>query len=60
MKIKELRESKGLTQEALADKLGTKRSTVAMWETGKALPRAEMLKALSAELDCTIDDLLAC
>lgn len=33
--IKKLRIEKDLTQEELAQMLGTSKSTIAMWETGK-------------------------
>ena len=57
MKIKELRLSKNLTQEDLAKKLIVDRSAVAMWETGKAMPRADKLPELAKILGCTIDEL---
>lgn len=57
MKIKELREPLKLTQEELAKTLGVKRTTVSMWETGEAFPRADKLPLLAEKLNCTIDDL---
>lgn len=57
MKIKDLRMLKKLTQEDLATKLNVERSTVAMWESGSALPRAEKLPEIARVLDCTIDQL---
>lgn len=47
------------TQVQLADKLGVAQSTVAMWETGKAYPRADMLPTIAKVLGCTIDELFA-
>jgi transcriptional regulator with XRE-family HTH domain len=35
--LKRLREAKGLTQQALADKLGKSRTAVAAWEYGRAM-----------------------
>ena len=58
MDIKTARESKGLTQEALAKLIGTARSTVAMWETGESLPRADKLPELAGILGVTVDELL--
>lgn len=49
---------KKLTQEQLARDLGVRRSTVAMWETGKAMPRAALLPKLADILGCTVDELL--
>jgi transcriptional regulator with XRE-family HTH domain len=56
--IAEKRRSKTLTQQALADIMGVKRSTVAMWETGTSLPRADLLPKLADVLGCTVDELL--
>lgn len=56
--ISEKRRSKNLTQQVLADMLGVKRSTVAMWETGTSLPRADLLPKLADVLGCTVDELL--
>ena len=57
MNIKNKRESKGLTQEELGKMIGVNRSTVAMWETGEAMPRADKLPELAKILGCSIDDL---
>lgn len=58
MKIKSIREANGLTQEELANQLGVNRSAVAMWEAGKAMPRADKLLKLAELLGCTVDELL--
>ncbi len=55
--IKQLREASGLSQVALAEKLNVGQSTVAMWETGENVPRADKLPELAKILGCTIDDL---
>lgn len=52
------RQAKGLTQEELAVRVGVSRSSVAMWETGKAFPRASMLVALANTLKVSIEQLL--
>lgn len=57
MNIKEKRESVNLTQEELSVKLGVNRSTIAMWETGLSLPRADKLPELAKIFECSIDDL---
>ena len=58
MNIKKMREKRNLTQENLAEILNVSQSTVAMWETDKALPRTDKLPAIAKALGCTIDDLL--
>lgn len=57
MTIRKIRESKGLTQKALAKLLNVTRSSVAMWEKGESLPRADKLPMLAEVLQCSIDDL---
>ena len=58
MNIKKLREAAGLTQASLAETLSVPQSTIACWETNRALPRAEKLPSIAKALNCTIDDLL--
>ena len=47
MGIKKHREAAGMSQQALADKLGVARSAVAMWETGQANPRVDKLAEMA-------------
>lgn len=56
-KIKQLRENANLTQQQLSDTLKIDRSTVAKWETGEAMPRADKLPELAKIFGCSIDDL---
>ena len=49
----------GMTQEGVSEALGVERSTVAKWETGNALPRAELLPEIAKLYGCTIDALLS-
>ena len=51
------RAAAGLTQQALADRVGVDRPNVANWETGRSLPLAALLPALAEALGCTIDEL---
>ena len=57
--IKSRRERIGLTQAHFAESLHVSRATVAMWETEKSYPRADLLPKIANLLDCTIDDLYA-
>lgn len=57
MKIKELRLSRGLTQDDLAKALNVARTTVAMWESEEVNPTADKLPAIAKYLNCTIDEL---
>lgn len=57
-KLKALRESADITQNEIAIILGVSRTSVSMWETGHAMPRADKLPKLAEILGCTVDDLL--
>ena len=50
-KIRELRESKGITQIQLAGDMKVSRSTIANWELGNRLPDLDMLARLAKALD---------
>ena len=56
--IKNLRKSKGLSQEELAAKLHVVRQTVSKWENGLSGPDAAALIALADKLDTSVDVLL--
>lgn len=57
MDIKTLREKMGITQVELAARLNVTQPTIAMWETGEAMPRADKLPELARVLGCSIDEL---
>lgn len=56
--IRNLRKSKGISQEELALKLNVVRQTVSKWENGLSVPDSEMLIALAEELDTSVSTLL--
>ena len=58
-KLQELRKSRGLTQEELAQELYVSRTAVSKWESGRGYPGIDSLKAISAYFSVTIDDLLS-
>ena len=57
--LAELRREKGLTQQALGERLGVTNKTVSRWETGCYLPDVEMLSLLSREFGVSINELVA-
>ena len=57
MRVKELREARGMNQTQLAERMGVLQSAVSNWETETALPRARQLPKLAEVLECTIDEL---
>lgn len=56
-RLTEIRRAKGLSQEALAEKIGVSRQAVSKWETGEAQPDCSRLIALAGELNVSIDHL---
>ncbi len=56
--LAQLRKERGLTQEQLAQELGTTNKTISRWETGTYLPPVEMLQLLSEMYGLTINELL--
>ena len=56
--IKEIRKSKGLSQEELAIKLNVVRQTVSKWENELSVPDSELLIAISEELETPVSVLL--
>ena len=56
--LRELREKKGLTQEALAEKVLVTRQAVSRWETGETTPSIDMAKLLASVLDVPVMRLL--
>lgn len=57
--IKSLRTQRGVTQEALAEKLGVSAQAVSKWERGSATPDISLLPAISAYFGVSIDELFA-
>ena len=53
-----LRTERGLSQDALAEKLFVTRQAVSRWERGDTLPNTETLKLLSKLYDVSINTLL--
>ena len=57
-KLQELRKSKGLTQEELAEKLFVSRAAISKWESGRGYPSIDSLKEISRYFSVTIDELI--
>lgn len=57
--IKKLRESIGLTQAELAEKLLVSDKTVSKWETGKGYPDITFIEPLAAALGVSVIELLS-
>ena len=59
MKIRELRQARGLSQARVAEDVGVSKPAVCKWETGVSVPRTELLPMLARVLGCSIDELFA-
>ncbi len=56
--LQELRKSKGLTQEELAEALFVSRTAVSKWESGRGYPSLDSLKQISRYFAVSIDELI--
>ena len=57
-KLQELRKSRSLTQEELAEALFVSRTAISKWESGRGYPSIDSLKVISHYFSVTIDDLI--
>lgn len=57
-RIQSLRKSKGISQEALADKIGVSRQAVSKWESEQSTPDIDKIILLSDYFETTTDYLL--
>ena len=57
MKVKDIRKKKRLTQTALAEKIGSKQSTIARLESGKdtRTPSLPLLSRIATSCNCELD-----
>ena len=56
-RLKELRKSRGLTQDELAAKIFVSRPMIAKYETNKAYPTSEVMERISNYFEISIDEL---
>ena len=56
--IRQLRESRNLTQAELAEKIGVSSKTVSKWETAKGLPDISLLQPLAQTLGISVIELM--
>ena len=57
-KLQELRKSRSMTQEELAEALFVSRTAISKWESGRGYPSIDSLKEISRFFSVTIDDLI--
>ena len=57
--IKRLRETKGLTQDELAQKIFVSNKTISKWENGHGLPDISLLEPLAKALNISVIELFS-
>ncbi|MCM1544457.1 MAG: helix-turn-helix domain-containing protein [Ruminococcus sp.] len=58
-KLKIMRKQAGMSQEALAEKLGVSRQAVTKWETNAGVPEMENIRAICSLFNVTMDELFS-
>ena len=58
LRLRELREAKGLSQRAVAKGINVTPAAVAKWELGYTNPTMDNILAMASLLDCSTDALL--
>ena len=56
--IRQLRETRNMTQGALAEKIGVSSKTISKWETAKGLPDISLLQPLAQALGISVIELM--
>ena len=56
--IKQLRETRNMTQGALGSRIGVSSKTISKWETGKGLPDISLLQPLAQALGISVIELM--
>ena len=56
--LKSLRQERNLSQKELADKLGTSKSTIGMYEQGKRMPKSEKMSEIATFFSVSTDYLM--
>ena len=56
--LRRLRREQNMTQETLAEKLGTSFQSVSRWENGTTYPDIEFLPAIARIFGTTVDNLI--
>ena len=57
IRIAELRKQKGVTQEEMANVIGTSAQAISKWECGKNYPDIELLPIIADYFDISVDSL---
>ena len=57
-KLRELRKSRSLTQEELAEALFVSRTAISKWESGRGYPNLDSLKEISKFFSVSLDELI--
>lgn len=58
VRLREIRKSRGLTQEELGDLVGLTKASISFYESGKQDPGVDTLKRIADVLNVSVDNLL--
>ena len=58
MRIRQRRRKLGLSQQELAERVGTPQCQISLYESGRAFPRIDTVEKLAAALETTASELL--
>lgn len=56
-RLSQYRESKGISQIELAEKMGVTQQCISSWQTGRTIPKPHQMKLLSDILEVPMDEL---
>jgi transcriptional regulator with XRE-family HTH domain len=57
-KLRRFRDERGISQQKVADGIGTTRVAISRWERGVFKPNAPSLVKLAAFMQCSVDELI--
>ena len=58
IKLREIRQARGLTMKELGEAIGVTESAIGLYENGRRKPNYEKLRLIAQVLNCSIDDLV--
>ena len=58
LRVAELRKSKNMTQQDLADRIGVSFQSISKWENGGSMPDIQLLPELAELFSVSVDQLL--
>lgn len=57
LRVREARETKGITQDELSDAIGISRQSIKKWEHNQTMPKIDVLVRVANYLGCSVQSL---